>query len=415
MKKYINLLSIIIPVYLGENTTQALTEKLKKNLQYITPDYEIILVNDASPDSSWKKIKEECIKDKRIKGINLSRNAGQHAAISAGLKYAFGEKIVIMDCDLQDNPEELPKLWAKSQEGFDIVMARRINRKDKLITRFFSQVFHFLYSLLKGIKTDPAIANYAIYNRIVIEEHFKYFSHKAFSVLDLVKKFSFSTVDIQSSESAREKSSYTLKKRFKLAYSLFFPKKQTKEENSLYIIEQTENISIEKYDVKLLPLTRSKIEMIRQWRNDPKISQYMEYREIISPEMQQKWFESVCNQNNYYFLIEFEGKEIGMTDIKKIDYCDRSSEGGIFIYDDNYLNSDVAIRVSLCSIDFGTDILNTETGIAHILRDNKRAIDYNKMLGYVLLPGQEDIEKQKYILSKDNYFKQRKLLLKLIS
>ena len=132
-------------------------ELVRRNVEsvsVITDDYEIILVNDASPDNSWQAIEAECKKNpkvkglnlsrnfgqqcalnSKIKGINLSRNFGQHYAITAGLHYAKGDWVVVMDCDLQDRPEEIPNLYYKAMEGYDIVLARRVVRKDGFLKK----------------------------------------------------------------------------------------------------------------------------------------------------------------------------------------------------------------------------------------------------------------------------------------
>ena len=116
-------LSIVSPVYRGEKMVSELVRRIVQNVETITSDYEIILVNDASPDNSWSEIVKECSKNVKVKGINLSRNFGQHYAITAGLNYAKGEWVVVMDCDLQDRPEEIPNLYKKAQEGYEVVLA----------------------------------------------------------------------------------------------------------------------------------------------------------------------------------------------------------------------------------------------------------------------------------------------------
>ena len=113
-------ISAVIPEYKGAGMVAELVERLQKSLNAITDSYEIILVNDASPDDAWSEIQKACEKDKRVKGINLSRNFGQHYAISAGLSYAKGDWVVVLDCDLQDQPEEISKLYNKALEGYDI-------------------------------------------------------------------------------------------------------------------------------------------------------------------------------------------------------------------------------------------------------------------------------------------------------
>ena len=162
-------ISIVSPVYRAEKIVSELVRQLHESLSTITDDYEIVLVNDASPDNSWLAIRAECEKDKRVKGINLSRNFGQHYAITAGLSYAKGEWVVVMDCDLQDRPDEILNLYKKAQEGYDSVFAQRIERKDTFFKRFFSKMFYALFSYLTDTKQDPTVANFGIYNRLVIE------------------------------------------------------------------------------------------------------------------------------------------------------------------------------------------------------------------------------------------------------
>ena len=104
-------ISIVTPVYNAENILDELYLRLKENIERITPDFEILMINDASPDNCWSVIQKLTEKDNRVKGINLSRNFGQHNAITAGLDFAAGNWIVIMDCDLQDRPEEIPRFY----------------------------------------------------------------------------------------------------------------------------------------------------------------------------------------------------------------------------------------------------------------------------------------------------------------
>ena len=131
-------ITVISPVYSAEKIVDDLVKRLHQQLSTITNNYEILLVEDCGPDNSWQKIEENCSRDKRVKGIKLSRNFGQHYAISAGMQLAAGEAIVIMDCDLQDQPKEIKKLYAKAKEGFEVVMARRVNRKDGFLKKLSS-------------------------------------------------------------------------------------------------------------------------------------------------------------------------------------------------------------------------------------------------------------------------------------
>lgn len=145
-----------------------LVSRIEKSVQSLTGDYEIILVNDCSPDNSWEKIQSICKEDVHVKALNLSRNFGQHYAITAGLSKAMGEWVVVMDCDLQDRPEEIPHLYAKAQEGYETVFAQRVERHDSFMKKLSSSVYHCVFRFLTGIKSDKTVANFGIYHHKVI-------------------------------------------------------------------------------------------------------------------------------------------------------------------------------------------------------------------------------------------------------
>ena len=194
-----------------------LVYRTAESLSTITNDYEIILVNDASPDNSWAEIVNQCENNPKVKGINLSRNFGQHNAISAGLRFASGDWIVVMDCDLQDRPEEIPNLYRKAQEGFDIVYARRAVRKDGFLKKSTSALFYRVFRDLSGVQSDKAIANFGIYNKRVIDEFNKMPEHTRFFPSQIkYLGFNDAAIDIEHGERLEGKSSYSLAKRFKL-------------------------------------------------------------------------------------------------------------------------------------------------------------------------------------------------------
>lgn len=214
-------ISIVSPVYRGEKMVSELVRRNVASVRSITEDYEIILVNDASPDNSWNEIVKQCDSNHKVKGINLSRNFGQHYAITAGLHYAKGDWVVVMDCDLQDRPEEIPNLYHKAQEGYDIVFARRAARKDGFFKRMSSSLFHKVYNWLSGLDTDKAIANFGMYKHKVIEE-FNKMSERARSFPSLVRYlgFNYTAIDVEHAERAEGKSSYSFKKLFKLSFDV---------------------------------------------------------------------------------------------------------------------------------------------------------------------------------------------------
>lgn len=162
------LLSIVSPIYKGEKMLEELVRRITTSVTPITDEYEIILVNDQSPDDSWNVIKRICKENKHVKGVNLSRNFGQHYAITAGLSKSSGEWVVVMDCDLQDRPEEIPNLYRKALEGNDSVFAQRVERKDTFTKRLSSTIFYKVFSFLTDSKQDKTVANFGIYHRKVV-------------------------------------------------------------------------------------------------------------------------------------------------------------------------------------------------------------------------------------------------------
>ena len=162
-------LSIVSPVYKAEQIIPLLVERIEKSVGKITADYEIILVEDGGPDDSWSVIEALAQNNPKVKGIKLSRNFGQHPAIMAGLSHSRGEWVVVMDCDLQDQPEEIEKLYAKAKEGFDIVLAKRKNRQDGFFKKMTSLFFSKVYGYFTDTEYDNEVANFGIYNRKVIQ------------------------------------------------------------------------------------------------------------------------------------------------------------------------------------------------------------------------------------------------------
>jgi polyisoprenyl-phosphate glycosyltransferase len=211
-------LSIVSPVYRAEKILPVLVQRITDAVKLITNDFEIILVDDFSPDNSWAVIEELAKENTTIKAIKLSRNFGQHYAITAGLDHAKGEWIVVMDCDLQDRPEEIPLLYKKAQEGFDIVLARRSVRKDKLIKRLFSKYFYKALSYLTGSEQDESVANFGIYHQKVndairqMRESIRYFP-------TMVQWVGFRSIkiEVQHDERYEGETSYNLRKLFHLA------------------------------------------------------------------------------------------------------------------------------------------------------------------------------------------------------
>jgi glycosyltransferase involved in cell wall biosynthesis len=163
-------ISIVSPVYRAEGMVHELVARITAAVEGMGVDFEIILVEDGSPDRSWEDIAAECSRDKRVRGLRLSRNFGQHRAITAGLDHARGRWTVVMDCDLQDRPEEIPRLYARAQKGYDIVVASRHGRTDGLLKRLSSSIFYRTLGYLTGTRQDASVGNFGIYSQRVVRE-----------------------------------------------------------------------------------------------------------------------------------------------------------------------------------------------------------------------------------------------------
>lgn len=161
-------ISVVIPVYRAKDCLAELHRRLVGALESLTPAFELVLVEDGGGDGSWEAIAELAQRDRRVKGLKLSRNFGQHVAITAGLDHASADWVVVMDCDLQDQPEEIEKLYRKAREGYDIVFARRRDRHDSVYRKAVSGLFSLIYNYLGDIKIDNSIANFSISSDRVI-------------------------------------------------------------------------------------------------------------------------------------------------------------------------------------------------------------------------------------------------------
>jgi RimJ/RimL family protein N-acetyltransferase len=167
---------------------------------------------------------------------------------------------------------------------------------------------------------------------------------------------------------------------------------------------------IEQYEIKLKRLTHDDIELVRKWRNDPKIRKHMAFKKHITKEMQEAWFTSINNKYNYYFLIEHKGEYIGVIDNKKINWEKRSGEGGIFIWNTQSKHEFAPVLASLCLLNLVAHLNLLRKSFVQILNTNTKSVAYNKALGYSLLPGQEKQKNQYYLLIKEDYLEKTEKL-----
>ncbi|GGJ87362.1 glycosyl transferase [Lentibacillus kapialis] len=197
---------------------KTLSSRIISTVESIPADLEIILINDASPDNAWETIQELHKQDSRIKGIDFARNFGQHHAITAGLDYAAGDWVVVMDCDLQDRPEEIATLYEKAQEGYEVVFANRVERQDKWLKRKTSQLFYRVYDYFTGKISDHTIANFSISQRKVVLAFRQMREQNRFFPL-FIQWMGYQTTSVPVEHNARQdgKTTYNLKKLITLA------------------------------------------------------------------------------------------------------------------------------------------------------------------------------------------------------
>lgn len=211
-------ISVISPVYEAEEIVDQLVFKIHNELIKITNDYEIILIDDGSKDNSWEKIKQNCINNINVKGLKLSRNFGQHKAIAAGSKNATGDFIILMDCDLQDDPVYIKNLLYELKNGFDIVFTNRLKRKDSLFKRISSMIFNSLSKILSEIPVDINEGTLVGFNKKV-QNSFNNFNDPDRLSIHVLKWLGFNstTIKVEHKHRFQGSSSYNLSKLIKLA------------------------------------------------------------------------------------------------------------------------------------------------------------------------------------------------------
>ncbi len=210
------LISVVSPVYGAQNIIDELIKRITEEVSKITPDFEIVLVEDGSPDNSWKKIVENCNRDTRVKGIKLSRNFGQHFAITAGLENARGEYVVVMDCDLQDDPAYIATLYNKTLEGYDIVFTLKSQRKHSWWKNFSANLFSMIFNYLvdnKSWKTHKNVGTYSLLSRKVVDAFCRYNDYQRHYLMVLRwLGFNAAYVEIEHKDRFEGKSSYSFSK-----------------------------------------------------------------------------------------------------------------------------------------------------------------------------------------------------------
>lgn len=212
-------ISVVVPCYKCAQSIEELNIRLLKVFESLGIDFEIIYINDCSPDDDWEIIQRLASDNAAVIGVSLSRNFGQHCAITAGIDCCRGRWLVVMDGDLQDRPEEIVKFYAIAQQGYDAVVGIRKERKDSFIKKMSSKLFFIIYNYFTGIHIKNSIGNYGIYSRKVIDsvKRLKEQS-RSFGLFVLWVGFRRCEIDIEHAARKYGKTSYTLNKLLALAF-----------------------------------------------------------------------------------------------------------------------------------------------------------------------------------------------------
>jgi dolichol-phosphate mannosyltransferase len=207
-----------VPSYGCVDCLHALHERLVAALAKTTDSWEIVFVDDRSPDGSWSVVRELARLDARVRGIRLSRNFGQQAAITAGLEAATGNWTVVMDCDLQEPPELIPELYAKAQEGYDVVFGKRRERTHHWLRTALASVYFRFQRTFLGNDLTGDYASFSILSRRV-REAFLRIKDQDRHYLPIIRWLGYeqSSVDFDHAERYAGKSSYNFRKLFQLA------------------------------------------------------------------------------------------------------------------------------------------------------------------------------------------------------
>lgn len=214
-------LSVVVPVYGCPEALEPLCKRLNDTVSQLTDDYEIILVNDACPKNSWQEIEKISRVDSKVVGLELSRNFGQEAAIKAGLDYCSGDWVVVMDCDLQDKPEEILNLFQKASEGYDAVFARRAHRQDKKFKIWMAKQFYKVYSYATDVPYDPAVCNFSVISKKVADAYCHMPErHRGYVMYIFWLGFKCTTLDVEHCERYAGETGYTFKKKVNMALGL---------------------------------------------------------------------------------------------------------------------------------------------------------------------------------------------------
>ena len=212
-------ISIVVPIFNEEKNIPILYERLKKAANTVSPNHELIFVNDGSKDSSFVELMRLAEKDDHVFYINFSRNFGHQIAVSAGLDYSKGEAVVIIDGDLQDPPELIPELYARYKEGYEVVYAQRIKRKgESWFKKLSAKWFYRILKRVTNINIPVDTGDFRLIDRKIVEclkqmpEQNKFLRGQIAWI-----GFNQTAVNFERQERIHGKTNYPFSKMFKLA------------------------------------------------------------------------------------------------------------------------------------------------------------------------------------------------------
>jgi len=214
-------LGVVIPVYQAEATLSALVAELLPVLSAISEDFVVWFVDDGSTDGSWAEIERVTASDRRLRAIRLIRNFGEHVAITAGLDRVDADHVVIMACDLQDDPSAIAAMLAAASHGADLVLVRRLKRRDAWLKRLLARLFYAVISLLFHIDYDYRVGNFRMLTRRAVE-YFRQHRERMRNVNAIMALMGLRTVYVDVTHRARRhgKSTYTLGRSARMAASV---------------------------------------------------------------------------------------------------------------------------------------------------------------------------------------------------
>ena len=206
-------ITIVVPIYNSEQILPILIQRLEKTLQTISDHYEVILVNDGSQDKSWQTIEKLSENNSWVRGINLMRNYGQHNALLCGIRKSQYEVIVTMDDDLQNPPEEIPKLLEKLSGGFDVVYGSPEKEQHGFFRNFASQITKITLQSIMGAETARNVGSFRAF-KTKLRDAFRNYNGANVSLDVLLtwgtNKFTF--IPVQHDPRYRGESQYTIRK-----------------------------------------------------------------------------------------------------------------------------------------------------------------------------------------------------------